>query len=108
MKKSVYFIIQTVWSLVLSTIIWYLTLVNSSFDFYGNSDDSIAGMIFVIGAVIYLILTIVQIGFGIKKVEGWRWWFMLISLLISAVVGFLGSFVAIWGSEYLNKLISLF
>ena len=104
MKKSVYFIIQTVWSLVLSTIIWYLTLVNSSFDFYGNSDGSLMGVILVIGAALYLILTIVQIVVGIKKIKDWRWWVIPVSLLIAGTVAFIGAFVAIYGSEFLNKL----
>ena len=107
MNKSVYFIIQIVWSLILSTVIWYLTLKNVSFDFYGNSDDSLAGLIIVFGAVIYLILTLVQIGVGIKKVKEWRWWFILVSLLIAGAVAFLGLFVAVYGSEFLNKLLQM-
>lgn len=104
MRKSVYFIIQIIWSLILSTGIWYLTLKNASFDFYGNSDNSLMVMILLIGAVIYLILTLVQIGIGIKKVKGWRWWVILVSLLISGAMAFLGEAVAVFGSEFLNKL----
>ena len=104
MKKSVYFIIQIVWSLILSTAIWYLALINASFDFYGNSDDSLMGLILVAGAVIYLILTIVQICVGVKKVKEWRWWVILISLAIAVVIGFIGLFVAVYGSEFLTKL----
>ena len=59
MKKSVYFIIQIIWSLIVSTVIWYLGIKNASFDFYHNSDNSLAGMIIFGGAVIYLILTLI-------------------------------------------------
>lgn len=104
MRKSVYFIIQIVWSLILSTGVWYLSLMNASFDFYGNSDDSLMGVILVIGAALYLILTIVQIVVGIKKVKDWRWWVIPVSLLIAGAVAFIGAFVAIYGSEFLNKL----
>jgi len=104
MRKSVYFIIQIVWSLILSTGVWYLSLMNASFDFYGNSNDSLMGVFLIIGAALYLILTIVQIVVGIKKIKDWRWWVILVSLLIAVAVAFIGAFVAIYGSEFLNKL----
>lgn len=104
MSKSVYFIIQIVWSLILSTGVWYLSLMNASFDFYGNSNDSLMGVILIIGAALYLILTIVQIVVGIKKVKDWRWWVIPVSLLIAGAVALIGAFVAIYGSEFLNKL----
>lgn len=104
MRKSVYFIIQIVWSLILSTGVWYLSLMNASFDFYGNSNDSLMGVILIIGAALYLILTIVQIVVGIKKIKDWRWWVIPVSLLIAGAVAFIGAFVAIYGSEFLNKL----
>ncbi len=104
MRKSVYFIIQIVWSLILSTGVWYLSLMNASFDFYGNSDGSLMGVILVIGAALYLILTIVQIVVGIKKIKDWRWWVIPVSLLIAGAVAFIGAVVAIYGSEFLNKL----
>ena len=104
MKKSVYFIIQILWSLILSSVIWYLALKNASFDFYGNSDDSLMFLVLGVGAVLYLILTIVQIVVGIKKVKGWRWWVLLVSLLISGAIAFAGESVAVYGSEFLNKI----
>ncbi len=103
MKKSVYFIIQILWSLIVSTVTWYLTLKNASFDFYHNSDDTLSAMFFFGGAAIYLILTLVQIGVGVKAVKNWRWWVILVSLFIAGAVAFLGIYVAAYGSEFLNK-----
>ncbi|MBP5774156.1 MAG: hypothetical protein J6W36_00505 [Clostridiales bacterium] len=103
MKKSVYFIIQIIWSLIVSTVIWYLGLKNTSFDFYHNSDNSFAGMIMFWGAIIYLILTLVQIGVGVKVVKNWRWWMILVSLFIAGAVAFLGIYVVAYGTEFLNK-----
>ena len=105
MKKPAYFIIQIIWSLILSSAIWYLTLKNTKFDFYHNSDNSLAGMFFCIGSAIYIILTIVQIAVGVKKVKEWRWWVILISLLIAAATAFGGLFVVVYGSEFLNKIL---
>ena len=61
-------------------------------------------MILFFGAVIYLILTIVQIIVGIKKVKEWRWWVILISLLIAGAMVFLGAIVAVFVPELINKL----
>ena len=103
MKKSVYFIIQIIWSLIVSTVIWYLGIKNASFDFYHNSDNSLAGMIIFGGAVIYLILTLIQIGVGVKAVKNWRWWMIPVSLFIAGAIAFLGIFVVAYGTEFLNK-----
>lgn len=107
MKKTSYFIIQILWSLILSTVIWYLGLKNASFDFYGNSDNTLAGMIMFFGAVIYIVLTLVQIVVGIKKVKNWRWWFILVSLVIAGAMAFLGIYVVAYGTEFLNKSFGL-
>ncbi len=104
MKKSVYFIIQIIWSLIVSTVTWYLGLKNASFDFYHNSDNSLAGMIIFGGAVIYLILTLIQIGAGVKAVKNWRWWIIPISLFIAGAIAFPGIFVVAYGTEFLNKI----
>ena len=103
MKKSAYFIIQVLWSIVLSTVIWFFTLKNASFDFYGNSDNSLSGMIIFFGGVVYLVLTIVQIVVGAFKVKDWHWWIILISLLIAGAMAFLGIFVVVYGTEFLHK-----
>ena len=103
MKKSVYFIIQIIWSHIVSTVIWYLGIKNASFDFYHNSDNSLAGMIIFGGAVIYLILTLIQIGAGVKAVKNWRWWMIPVSLFIAGAIAFLGIFVVAYGTGNLNK-----
>ena len=103
MKKSVYFIIQILWSIIFSTVIWYFSLKNMSFDFYHNSDDTLAGMIIFYGAIAYLILTLIQIGVGVKKVKNWRWWVILVSLFIAGACAFLGMYVTAYGTEFLNK-----
>lgn len=107
MKKSLYFFIQVLWSIIYSTVIWYFSIKNASFDFYHNSDDSLAGMIIFYGAIIYLILTIVQIIIGAKKVKNWRWWIILVSLVIAAACAFLGMCVMVYGTEFLHKTFNI-
>ena len=106
MSKGAYFGIQALWSFIVSAVIWYFTLKNASFSFYGSSSDSFAGFIFVVGAAVYLLLTILYIILGRKKVKNWKAWMIPVSLLIGAAVGFLGSMGAIYGSEWIHKLIN--
>ncbi len=93
MRKSIYFIIQIIWSVIFSLIVWYLSLKNAAFDFYGNSDNTIAGIVLFVGGVLYLVLTLAQIIIGIKKVKEWRWWIILVSLLIAGALPFLSLYL---------------
>ena len=107
MKKLTYFIIQIIWSLILSTLIWFFSLKNASFDFYHNSDNTLAGMIIFYGAIVYLILTIVQVIIGAIKVKNWRWWVILVSLFIAGACAFLGIYVVAYGTEFLHKTFNI-
>lgn len=103
MSKRLYFIIQTIMSIVLATIIWWSFLKNASFGFYGNRDN-FAGVILVVGAAIYLLLTIIYMVIGYKKIMEWKAWIILVSMLICVGAGFLSIFIVVYGSELINKL----
>ena len=103
MKKSVYFIIQALWSLILSAGIFYLALM-SAFGPSGNKDSSLMGTILFVGIIIYIALTITHIVVGARKVKGWRWWFIPISLVIASGMGFIGEVLAVWVPELLNAV----
>ena len=105
MGKTGYYVVQVLWSFVLSSAVWYLALVNMSFDFYGNSDDTLGVIILLGGGALYLVLTVVQIVFGFKKVKNWHWWDALISFVVSAAVAFVGMFGAVYGSEFINNVL---
>ena len=105
MSKGAYFVIQVLWSLVVSSVIWFFTLKNLSFDFYGNSPDTFAALIFFVGIAVYLVFTILYIVLGRKKVRNWSAWMIIVSILICIAIGFLGSQGAIYGSELINKII---
>ena len=105
MGKTGYFILQVLWSFVLASVVWYGALVNMSFDFYGNSDDTFGMIILLGGGVLYLVLTVVQLVFGFKKVKNWHWWDALISLVVGVAVAFAGMFGAAYGSEFINNVL---
>lgn len=104
MKKTTYFIIQFVGSFFLATLIWYFVLMNASYDFYHNSDNSLMGIILFVGLIVYLILTILYIVRCYRKVENRKRWMIIVSVLICAVCAFLGAMGAVYGSELINKL----
>lgn len=102
MRRTVYFALGAVWSFAVSTLIWWFALSNLHFDFYGNSDDTLGGIVLVTGGVLYLILTVVYIVIGFKKVRAWQWWMSVIAVLISLGMGFAGIFGATYGVELIN------
>jgi len=104
MKKGVYFIIQLIWSFLLSSLVWYLFLKNASFDFYHNSDETLEGIFLFVGAAVYFVLTVVYMIIGYKKVQNWRAWMIPVSIVICAGCVFLGACGVVYGSEFINKL----
>ena len=104
MEKSVYFVIEVLWSLVVSSICWYGALKNASFDFYGNSDDTLMGIFLVVGLVVMVLLTLGYILLGKKVVKEWKAWMIPISLGIMVATGFLGIYVVVYGTEFLNRV----
>ena len=104
MSKGSYFGIQALWSFVLSVAIWYFTLKDLQIGPYEVDIDDSRLVIFAVGSIVYLVLTIVYIVIGRRKVRSWSGWMIVVSLLISVTIGFLGSFGAIYGSEWIHKL----
>ena len=107
MKKATYFIIQFIWSFFAASLIWYIWLKNAPFDFYHNNaeTETLEGIILFVGLIIYLILTILYMLYGYKKVENRKAWMILVSVLICAGCGFLGTFAAVYGSELIHKVL---
>ena len=69
-----------------------------------NSDNTLFGMFLFGGAAIYLVLTIIYMVLGYKKVKDWKVWMFLVSILVCVVCGCLGAAGAIYGSEWIHKL----
>lgn len=102
MRKSAYFALEVLWTLIVSSIVWFLALKNASFDFYHNTDNSLMGIILAAGLILYAILTVCYIIMGAKKVKDWSAKTGIIAVIISAVIGFAGSFAVIYISEVLR------
>lgn len=95
MKKSLYYIVQIIWSFIVTFVIFLLAL--KRLVTYFNAHDTSAsltpppgalapaGSALLVGLIVYLILTIGYIIIGSKEVKGWRWWDVLISLALAPV-----------------------
>ena len=90
MKKSLYFIIQMIWSVIVMFVVGYITLAIA----YGGNNPTMAGTIFSGGLLFYLVITFGYIIFGYKKVDGWGIWVVLICLVLSSVAAFGGLFLS--------------
>jgi heme/copper-type cytochrome/quinol oxidase subunit 4 len=100
MKKWIYFVIQFVLSVVITSIAWYLFSVIKATTATGDVSFTPV-FLFLGGMAVHLILTVVYILFGWKNVDEWRWWCILISAAINIITVFIGLF----GSVALQYLI---
>lgn len=100
MKKWIYFVIQFIISIFITSITWYLFSVISVTDVYGNM--SLTPVFLLLGGMaVHLILTVIYILFGWKNVDEWRWW----CILISAAINIITFFIGLWGSYVIQYLI---
>ena len=93
MIKGPYFIIQDVLSLFITTMIWYMSY---SFLDVALSADELNGtllspyIIVLIGGAFYLLLTVVYIILGAKRIDDWRPWMIAVNIAIHVVMFGLG------------------
>ena len=97
MKKITYFIVQIIWSLILTVVICLLAMLQlPGRDVPIQTEEALwealapTGNWLLGGMLVYLILTIVYIVFGRKMVKEWRWWVVLISLVLAPITFMLG------------------
>lgn len=96
MKKPAYYIIQFLWAFILAAIIWFGFMNTVSV----NGNNRTAAIIFIGGAVLYLLLTVAYIVLGWKKVDGYGIGMTIVSVAINIVTVVIGFFVAT-GLSYL-------
>ncbi|MBR4913918.1 MAG: hypothetical protein IKZ42_01415 [Clostridiales bacterium] len=89
MNKWAYFIIQFVMSTFIMSLVWYLFAVTNTETVTGELSFTPL-FLFLGGILIHLVLTIIYILVGWRKVDEWRWWFILISAGINIVTFFIG------------------
>ena len=86
-NKWAYFIAQFVISLFITSLTWYLFFIIGMNELETSFTPLIA---LLIGTVVHVVLTIIYILFGWRKVDEWRWWCILVSAGINIVTFFIG------------------
>jgi len=86
-NKWVYFIIQFVLSLFVTSLTWYLFFIIGMNEVETSFTPLIA---LLVGTLVHVALTILYILYGWKKVEEWKWWCILVSAGINIVTFFIG------------------
>ena len=91
MGKGTYFFCQLVWQFLYSTLFWFVFLYNAAVNAAGSGDSTMSLAITFGGPGLYLLLTIIYIVFGSKKVSRWKGFlviFVIIFTLGMVVAGF--------------------
>ena len=107
MKKVLYFIVQLIISLLISSLNWYLFSMSIRYTEGTIDVNATPAILFLSGLAVLLIFTVVYIIIGWKKVEEWRWWCILISAAIniaSVIVGYWGATALVYVMFYSNFL----
>ena len=103
MSRRVYFIIQIFWSFIYSAIMWFAFMYNTTVNPVESGNNTLSYIILFGGPALYLVLTIIYIIIGTKKVDDWAGWMIAVSIVINIVMGFLGFFGATASSSFLVK-----
>lgn len=94
MRKGPYLIFQAIISFIISSLIWYMC-----FNFLGVATNNLESInsttlspfiVLLIGGVFYMILTVVYIIIGVRRLDDWRPWILVINIVIHIVMFFLG------------------
>lgn len=104
MRKGPYFLIQAIFSIVITSLIWFMMF--NFLDVAVNDMETLSGATFspfivlILGGIFYLILTIIYIVIGAKKIDDWRPWMIAVNIAIHIVMFFLGFL----GASYFTAL----
>lgn len=103
MRKGPYFVIQAILSLFISTMVWYMHL---NFLDLAVNEETLTGttlspfIVIFIGGAFYLLLTIVYIIIGVKRLDDWRPWVLVINIVIHIVMFGIGFFASVFFAAF--------
>jgi len=100
-NKWAYFIVQFVLSLIITSLTWYMFLIIGMNEVETSFTPLIA---LLVGTLVHIVLTIIYILFGWKRVEEWKWW----CILVSAGINIITFFIGIEGAVVISYLIAYY
>ena len=86
MKKSQFYVLQFVWSLILTTVVWYqaFSTANAGQGRIGDYSPTLTALI--IGLILYSVVTTIYIAIGSRSIDDWRVRNALFAVLISVLM----------------------
>lgn len=107
MSKGVYFFFQIFLSIIVSSIVWYFYPASGTFNFSLTGNYKEDGMIFIGGAVVYLIITIVHMILGRETLKNWSKGILVVTLIIAVIMFVAGKFTCQYAVDLLNSTLNL-
>jgi len=107
MSKGVYFFFQIFLSIIVSSIVWYFYPASGTFNFSLTGNYKEDGMIFIGGAVVYLIITIVHMILGRETLKNWSKAIPVVVLIIGVIMFVAGKFTCQYAVDFLNSTLNL-
>jgi hypothetical protein len=107
MSKGVYFFFQIFLSIIVSSIVWYFYPASGTFNFSLTGNYKEDGMIFIGGAVVYLVITIVHMILGRETLKNWSKAIPVVVLIIGVIMFVAGKFTCQYAVDLLNSTLNL-
>ena len=107
MSKGVYFFFQIFLSIIVSSIVWYFYPASGTFNFSLTGNYKEDGMIFIGGAVVYLVITIVHMILGRETLKNWSKGIPVVVLIIGVIMFVAGKFTCQYAVDLLNSTLNL-
>lgn len=95
MKKSLYYTIEIIVTIIYSFLWHYITLNNAPMGWDSGSGDGSFGLMFWMGIIIYCIMLAILMIFGKKRIENWKWYDFIITLVIAAICMVAGLYIMV-------------
>ena len=107
MSKGVYFFFQIFLSIIVSSIVWYFYPASGTFNFSLTGNYKEDGMIFIGGAVVYLVITIVHMILGRETLKNWSKAIPVVVLIIGVIMFVAGKFTCQYAVDLINSTLDL-
>ena len=107
MNKGVYFFFQIFLSIIVSSIVWYFYPASGTFNFSLTGNYKEDGMIFIGGAVVYLVITIVHMILGRETLKNWSKVIPVVVLIIGVIMFVAGKFTCQYAVDLINSTLDL-
>lgn len=95
MKKIAYYITEMIFTIIYSFLWHYFTLMDAPFGWDSGSGDITFDIMFWIGIIIYCILLVIFIILGKKKIDAWKWYDYIITVVLAIVCMLLGLYLLV-------------